>query len=746
MRSLTLALLLIAFTTAFLIVDARPTNFLVCRSDCGETLIADDAVARFKQEGLKFGLIQNHGTASAPTLYTHNVHIGALVHVGLYAIGIESFHGRQLFTLLAFAIGLLYIFLTCQVYSGSNVLALIVLSLFCTSYWGVLGFAFNALRAWHFLAIFATLFHLRGLFQEPDKRRIGHIIGLVVAASIAFGCGYDLWVICGLVGASVAVGLAGVERKWSSLPRYLAWLAVIFAIPFAVRQVQIISVLGPAFWWQDIVYTVAIKVPGASKLIAIPPIQLIDEFYKAHSILRPPATPTNSAVEILRTAGDMFRAISIPRWGALSWTILFIFLLAGLWLAVKTAIRGVSLTSPTGRTLTGLLLPLSIGMALGLAVFAPFSLHVYLKHEFPLIAAPILIAQGLALYVLGYALMCSRVKTLRISAGVALAVLIWGLGAVHYATTLNGLQPNWGWVRVLQSLPSGAKVAMSAYWGPEFNEALQLNHLHIAWVDPERAKVFLTHRQEYKRNSVTRAGSQSERLRSAKPIGGQQAQALPDGRYFVYQPLARTPNYNFDAASPDCAWQDPIWATIHATITRKQNTVTFQPLMVARAESVPGSLVSIFGNVSGDIQGISKVELIKRASSQSSESSSLNHRTEAPKYQDPPPVYNCIYGTLKAWIRIPDVNKEAALEYELDVIYDDDRRIRIKGFRLEVSGDAVVSKVSPDAVVSKDAVIPIVAVQPSVSELLREFPGIRVVKADTSRSGYAIFDLQPHEQ
>ena len=86
------------------------------------------------------------------------------------------------------------------------------------------------------------------------------------------------------------------------------------AVPVAIRQAQVIAVMGWEYWWQDICYSTAIKLPFGNKIINLPPIEMIDEYYRAHRVVRPPAVPAVNMAEVKLTCSNLIRAVTIPSW------------------------------------------------------------------------------------------------------------------------------------------------------------------------------------------------------------------------------------------------------------------------------------------------------------------------------------------------------------------------------------------------------------------------------------------------
>jgi len=424
-RAFALAIGIITLTLIMLWLSASRTGLLVCDTDCGETLLAINAANSFAQHGVEFGLLENLHSHAWPVLYIHNVNIGSLTFTLLEALGLHAIEQKMLLPFAVYGLGLFYVFLTARQFSKSDLAAIVILVNFAIVYWAVGSFASNALRSWHTLAYFAVVFHAASL-----TRSRWHVAGLFFGALIAFGCGYDFWLIC---GAS-----AGFLLLFNSNDRCrsIVIAGVAFAVPFIARQVHVAAVIGPAIWWQDFIYSVAIKVPYAHRLIPIPPLADIDAWYERNRIFRPPAQPGNPWWMILFTFRHMIEFVTLPRWGFLT-----LFTYAG---ALAAALLQPLVPSFIGRFSLLLLLPLTLGAVTGLALLAPFSLHVYFKHEFPLIAFPLLLAKGITI---AACLQWLKQRwTWRMAAGLIISLYVADVALTHRNNTRYGLYPNLGWI------------------------------------------------------------------------------------------------------------------------------------------------------------------------------------------------------------------------------------------------------------------------------------------------------------
>ncbi len=521
-RSLWLAVAIIVAAGLYIWSAGRENNFLLCDMECGETLLAVRAADQFAQSGVQYGLLENLGSVTDPSLYTHSVNIGSLTFVGLEAIGIHSFSSKILLPLAAYSLGLLYVFFAVRKAAGSPSAALIALFLFAITYWGMGAFALNALRAWHLLAFFMIMFHCGSLARFGPKKR--DFAGLLIGAILAFGCGYDYWVICACV--AICVAAVNFPRLWSRESLIvLTGVAGSFGIPFVLRQVQIIYAMGLEYWLTDIKYSIAIKIPYATWVIAIPSLTKIDSWYRSQHVIRPPASPSNSALQMFETFAAMVQQITIPRWGWLAVLLLMATaLVGGLGLIYSKDRRA----GPSLVLCTRVIFPVIVGLAIGVAALAPFTLHVYFKHEFPLIGFPILLAKAAALSAL-VTLIGSRSPKVKAAAFLAAFAILADHALVAYNNTRYGLYPNFGWASFMRTHPE-AKYDLCAFTGLDPNSVPALKK--ILGIDAISSSV---RQPPCERTAI-------QRLRNGKVD------------YVIYQPATMV--VDFDAVVPTCRARD----------------------------------------------------------------------------------------------------------------------------------------------------------------------------------------------
>lgn len=372
--------------------------------------------------------------------------------------------------IIVYCFGLIYVFKVFQFISKSNLAAVIALATFSSTYWGLGAFALNALRSWHLVAFFGVFYYTLQIM--PTRFALKTKLLLLLSFLLAFGCGYDFYAIC--LAVSFSAILLNLEIRTATKFRYIALIGVICIIPIILRQIQVIGALGENFWIKDITYSLAIKIPLMSELIQIPPLNEIDAYYISQHVLRAPASPSNSISDIFITFQQMVVRITVPRWGYFS---------IGLWLICLIASPCFLLHKNIFFKLCyQVVLPISIGCIFGLMLFVPFSLHVYLKHEFPLVAFFLLPSKIIVIYVFLKAtyqhLKCpparwSRLILVSIFSVCIMSILIDSF-LVHRNNTEHSEYPRFGWLKFYNShLPE--EVAHTVLNLPGFALPIQTN-------------------------------------------------------------------------------------------------------------------------------------------------------------------------------------------------------------------------------------------------------------------------------
>jgi hypothetical protein len=94
---------------------------------------------------------------------------------------------------------------------------------------------------------------------------------------------------------------------------------------------------------------------------------------------------------------------------------------------------------------------------------SPFALHVYFKHEFPLLAFPILASKALIIYFLARLLLVMGVgdKPRRWPVVICMAAIVMDAALVHWNNTNHSEYPTFGWVNFYKKHPQD--IALSTY-------------------------------------------------------------------------------------------------------------------------------------------------------------------------------------------------------------------------------------------------------------------------------------------
>ena len=116
------------------------------------------------------------------------------------------------------------------------------------------------------------------------------------------------------------------------------------------------------------------------KLCIICDTELIDtdKFYLENNIMRPPAVFPESLRNHMDLLTILTKNLIIPRYGLLSIVILFILL-------IRFIITKFNYLTDD-KIISNFLIPYLFAIIFGSIIFMPFSFHVYIKHEIPLIA------------------------------------------------------------------------------------------------------------------------------------------------------------------------------------------------------------------------------------------------------------------------------------------------------------------------------------------------------------------------
>jgi hypothetical protein len=371
-----------------LLVWGYRNDFVTYRQDMGETHVAYRQSETLRQTFPEYGMLHVETSESGrKRVYTHNVNLGTYYFFFWRCLGVESRSVLTALILPVYLAGLLVAYASIHSGTGSRMTAWAFLGLMALDFANVGAFAFNALRAWHYVGLFGVLFGLTAIASRtPGSHPMRARLVTALAAVVSFGCGYDFFVIVAACGVVYLL----LSSDWRRMPSALSWLVLCFLVPFVLRQLEVIYWMGAATWFTDFYVTVAIKVPFASRLVSIPSIAEIDALYEQAGLMRPPAYPTSDLVGIWNTAEPLARLALLPNYGALGCLAVAGCAIAGV--ATALFARGSELSRRVNLTAA-----YAIGVAGGLLAFAPFSLHVYLKHNFPLVAGLVHLAEAVCL-------------------------------------------------------------------------------------------------------------------------------------------------------------------------------------------------------------------------------------------------------------------------------------------------------------------------------------------------------------
>ncbi len=704
-------------------------NFVPCISNCGETFYAETEVSNFKLYGFKYGLLEDHATSNNlsahPFLYTHNVNIAGILYPLMSLVGLDFFWAKQLPILFIFGLGLFYVYKTTQYFSKSHLIAFLMLFFFCSDYYHVFSYGLNALRAWHWLILFGLLFHAGRYFTEKSHVKVDRIM-IVLFATLSFGIGYDFWIINFFIATTLFVFNLPNKEKLKTKAFDLFFILTFFLIPVILRQIHVASTLGVDFWYHDFIYSAAIKVPFLKNYISLPPMSEIDNYYLANHILRAPASQEVSWSNIFRTLRDMIQQIIKPSFGTVTiWNMaLFLALpiLATLYylnhyliqiithhfnqpklVAIFTSLENLQKNAfneiKGGLKLFAILV---IGISIGLAIFAPFSLHVYFKHQFPLIAAPIFLAKSIACAIL----IMTFIKLFKARSSskwlvITLIIFVFIDHTVIQISNIKYFEPiSTAWISAVKKYPhssfatswiADSVVPYTDNWVVAISQAseskiihrLQKNKLPFRYND-----YFLFSQQDVREKEYLH----------------------PD--YWLYYTIEQSDQ--FDAPSPIC-YKDYL-----AHFFDKINPASPQVAYLQDTNNgkfAPGAYIAITGNINNPSKtNIHKIEL----KSNGKILKTIN--------------YNCIYGNLYVVYKTPKDYKANFFKTEIIATYNDNKKMVLGRLTFQNDPSVKISTSQINPAYFKHNQIP-------VNELVSLLPNIPIQELGKD---YVIFDLKQY--
>lgn len=501
-----LALALIAVTLAVVWIHGSRSEFIPCSQDCGETFIAQQSVTNYRLYGAKYLLLEDRSTIPDPDrrpyLYTHNINLGGLVFPALDQLGFSTLWAKQLVTVLAFGLGLFYVFLTTRFVTKSAWVGLCVLTLFCTDYGQVFLFALNVLRAWHWLALFGVTFHaLRLLTQDEIKR--ADLGAMVLFSFLAFSVGYEFLAI--VLGITIFVAILCARSIYRSVI-CVSWLAAAVLLVFAFRQAQVLAVFGTEFWSTDFFYSAVIKVTSLATYFKIPSLSEIDAYYQSQNVFRPFAAVAPFD-QIVLGIEQHVAAITLPSIGVgaaascvlglvistvivVAWTVGWLGKIVGFlkptaeppsaWSRLVDGLKYRRNDWIDANVTARFYLALVLGVVVSIAAFGSVAISIYLKHQMPLMAAVVLIPKGV------FVALCSRLAFtplwnagLRAAAATLALLLISDHAAIQYQNVLALRPMAVGWIQEVARRPD-ATFAVS--WIP--SSVAGFTHNWVVGVQP----------------------------------------------------------------------------------------------------------------------------------------------------------------------------------------------------------------------------------------------------------------------
>ena len=333
---------------------------------------------------------------------------------------------------------------------------------------------------------------------------------------------------------------------------------------------------------------------------------------------------------------------------------------AAEWTARPTNWSAIDIAAPIGPSLTAYdsssvwnllrrvtpsFLAISVGMLIGLAVFAPLSLHIYLKHQFPLIAAPIYLGKAIAiatLFAVGQTLLQFR-SSLRWVIAAIIGFLVADQALIQRAnSTSPRMSTDW-----MQAVTAHDRSSIAISW---ISDAVDgLSHAWSVGVTPGIERDVVDRIQQGKPPfAFTDYLFFGQRDRKAR--GGEYL--YPD--YWLYFPVDQLDN--FDKPAPTCRG-DYIVSTVRHIVNAR---FPEPPILAVSVVPVvgpfrPGSLVPVWGEIVAPHEAVLRME----ARINGVPVRVLN--------------FNCIYGSYAGALQISPDEKRSTIPVEIHVLYRDGR-------------------------------------------------------------------------
>lgn len=707
-----LAAVVIALSLSAVWLDAQKNHYVPCVENCGENFLVFKYVQNYRLYGFKYGLLEDHATSPEPDrkpyLYTHNANLPGTLFALMDAAGLHELWQKQLLILAVHGAGLAMVFLATSHLSGSIALGFVTLLLFCLNYNLVFNFAMNPLRAWHWLALFGLLYFSVRVAETLRADRAS-VLGFLAFAGIAFGLGYDFFAISATI-ALLAALLWMPRPVWSrNSARIMILLFVLLAVPIAIRQVQVMAVLGTEFWIHDIGYSLISKIPALGKIFATASSEDVAQYYLSRGVVRFSPPDAAALATLWPHLKDLVRYILLPVIGLLT---LAVSLLACAAAVLYLALGNVEpIRARMGRWLTGgerivaagtsrMIFALAAGSALGISIFPFHNVQIYVKHLAPLLAAPLFVCKAALIVFLIAILRRAPWRKVRIIAAVA----ILGVVTDHIVVELDYMRSktpyDMGWI---SEVKSRADSVFAISWMPTAVSVFT-NRDVVSFSAQQQTR--LLERIKAGRSPVENNSDFTPAL--ALPGTGSDVPVRPD--YWIYFPIESP----FDNPVPDCS-TDYLTSMISRVMDRRKNkAVAFAGEWVLPAGGTvrPGDYV-VFG---GQIQGVrDKVPELTLRTDQELE------------YQL---AFNCRTNTYVGWIRTPAAKVG---EHAFVVGTQSPSAASSARFRITAREDAIKLNFSlPSDIVAWP--------KPSADVLASQYPEIPIAARGP---GWVLFDLRP---
>jgi hypothetical protein len=247
--------------------------------------------------------------------------------------------------------------------------------------------------------------------------------------ALAFGIDYPF----ALFSCFTILSLTALRILPLRLSRLLPIVVLAFGIPFLLRQMQVISVVGADFWIKDVAYSVIRRVPAVGLFVSAPDETTLRALYEQRNVVKWPGEGALAPARwVARVGLAYFNVLGLP-----------FFLIAGVWAAGMLTIRRPEIRTALRRGGRPVIAAgfVALGLAGGLtASFLTFS--EYFAGFYGVLLMPLVVHWVVVLLALtAYVLLAHRRATIAwagravpIGALLLAAFVIWRVGTEvrHY--------------------------------------------------------------------------------------------------------------------------------------------------------------------------------------------------------------------------------------------------------------------------------------------------------------------------